>query len=255
MDAKTVLPTRSSSTATRRGKHFLPLSSHGMPKTPHHFSSLRSPPLSPDSDRYSLNSPLMSPPMSARSFNTFIESEPSTPAFSPRAPSSDWDGSTLVLLSPVKSEFQSPSLLSPIQSESPVEPEWEMMAPVRKLSASGSSGKRDSTNIVPSTSLSSHPPIPLPLSQPDKSIPRSEKEKKKEIVDPSETDLETTAARSDAPTQEDDAPTNPTAPLGKLALRMKSMLRRKTVSEKKNESRRRVKEDLDRMEEVHWTEM
>ena len=45
------------------------------------------------------------------------------------------------------------------------------------------------------------------------------------------------------------------APLGKLATKMKTILRRKTVSKEKPEKKRRGYADLERMETVHWTEM
>jgi hypothetical protein len=45
------------------------------------------------------------------------------------------------------------------------------------------------------------------------------------------------------------------AALDKLASKMKSLMRRKTSSEKKGEKKKKEYEDLDRMEDVHWTEM
>jgi hypothetical protein len=45
------------------------------------------------------------------------------------------------------------------------------------------------------------------------------------------------------------------APLNKLATKMKSLMRRKNVGEKKTEKKKKEYEDLDRMENVHWTEM
>jgi hypothetical protein len=45
------------------------------------------------------------------------------------------------------------------------------------------------------------------------------------------------------------------AALDKLASKMKSLMRRKTTSEKKSEKKKKEYEDLDRMEDVHWTEM
>ncbi|KAF2180410.1 hypothetical protein K469DRAFT_692918 [Zopfia rhizophila CBS 207.26] len=232
-------PNSASTIGTRRGKTFMPLSSHGMPKSPlpmspgsvrsHRFDgSLRSPPMSPGN----LESPPLSPPMSAKSFGTFIDSEPSTPAYSPRAPS-HWDSSTLLLLSPVST---TPS--------SPPEPQWEMMTPARKPNrqsrSRGPSPNFTSNNITRESSLSSHP------------VSSSEEKDNRENVPPEPTETKEDPV-SDATRQEEEP--SHAAPLEKLATRMKSILRRKTVSEKKAPSRRRVRHDLDRMEDVHWTEM
>ncbi|PSN71772.1 hypothetical protein BS50DRAFT_235645 [Corynespora cassiicola Philippines] len=144
-------------------KH-LPLSEHGMPKTPgvqhgmrlHRFSSIKaphpptivSPPMSP---------PPMSPPMSARSVGTFIDSEPSTPACSPRI---GFDNSTLVLLSP----------MSASQPEN--EPRWDMVTPVPK-SPMPKSPKLPSLPKSPRPD-SSRPNSPMPRSpRPSVSLPRS----------------------------------------------------------------------------------
>lgn len=43
--------------------------------------------------------------------------------------------------------------------------------------------------------------------------------------------------------------------LGKLTTKVKSLLRRKIVNEKRAEKRRRAREELEYMEDVHWTEM
>ena len=45
-----------------------------------------------------------------------------------------------------------------------------------------------------------------------------------------------------------------TAPLGKLATRMKSLLRRNT-SEKKKEKKSKPQQEFDRLEDAHWSEM
>lgn len=44
-------------------------------------------------------------------------------------------------------------------------------------------------------------------------------------------------------------------PLGKFASKVKLMLRRKNTSEKKKEKKKREWEEVDRLEDVHWTEM
>jgi hypothetical protein len=80
----------------------------------------------------------------------------------------------------------------------------------------------------------------------------------KENRPPSEKDEK---AEAEAEQKEKEEQSSAVAPLGKLATRMKSMLRRKTSSEKKSggesraERRRRKYQDLDYMEDVHWTEM
>lgn len=47
------------------------------------------------------------------------------------------------------------------------------------------------------------------------------------------------------------------APFGKLASKMKLMLRNKNTDEKKEKKNKKKKawEDVDRLEDVHWTEM
>lgn len=58
---------------------------------------------------------------------------------------------------------------------------------------------------------------------------------------------ETSSAQAEQPSH--------VAALDKLASKMKSLMRRKTASEKKSEKKKKEYEDLDRMEDVHWTEM
>ncbi|PZD33031.1 PTC1, serine threonine protein phosphatase [Pyrenophora tritici-repentis] len=64
--------------------------------------------------------PMSPPPMSAKSFGTFIDSEPSTPAYSPRM-DHGWDDSSVVLVRPMSSSSE-PS--------SPTEPVWRMLQPL-----------------------------------------------------------------------------------------------------------------------------
>jgi hypothetical protein len=54
--------------------------------------------------------------------------------------------------------------------------------------------------------------------------------------------------------QSEHSPKADTAPLGKLATRMKSLLRRNT-SEKKKEKKGRTHPEVDRLEDIHWSEM
>ncbi|KAF2868553.1 phosphatase 2C-like domain-containing protein [Massariosphaeria phaeospora] len=230
-------PPLSASSTSSRGRFFLPLSSHGMPKTPtasspgssirpHRFSTMEfpSPPTSP-----------MSPPMSAKSFGTFIDSEPSTPAYSPRI---GWggDSSTLVLLSPVAS----PVSTAP---SSPPEPSWQMMTPLKK-SKRAFTKKRVPPPIIHEITvgapLSSHPVKPAEAQPQKENLPLASSNKD---AGPE--------ADSDGEPKTADVPA---APQGKLA-RIKSALRRKTASEKKPEKRRRGYHELQRMETVHWSEM
>lgn len=253
MDSLLSVPSPSSPSASPGGakgsKGGRPLSSHGMPKEPlpspgrpHRFSDAsKSPPLlsptlpmSPMSATSAMSPPPMSPPMSAKSFSTIIDSEPSTPAYSPRM-GSNWDGSTLVLLSPV-----------PIGSKSPKEPVWEMMAPPvpkpkKKTNITKTTPFPLLKEITSSTSLSSHP------------FKKREEETQKENVSPAEGEV-----GDDAKAKEESS--SSTAPLSKLATRMKHMLRRKSAGDpsekqKKNEKRKREYEDVDRIEDLHWTEM
>lgn len=50
------------------------------------------------------------------------------------------------------------------------------------------------------------------------------------------------------------SPKTDTAPLGKLAIRMKSLLRRNTT-EKKKEKKSKPQPEFDRLEDAHWSEM
>lgn len=50
------------------------------------------------------------------------------------------------------------------------------------------------------------------------------------------------------------SPKSDTAPLGKLATRMKSLLRRNT-SEKKKEKKSKPQQEYDRLDDSHWSEM
>lgn len=54
--------------------------------------------------------------------------------------------------------------------------------------------------------------------------------------------------------QPESSPKTDTAPLGKLATRMKSLLRRNT-SEKKKEKKSKPQQEYDRLDDAHWSEM
>jgi pyruvate dehydrogenase phosphatase len=56
--------------------------------------------------------------------------------------------------------------------------------------------------------------------------------------------------------QQEQVPNTPsTATFGKFASKMKLMLRRKNTNAKKKQKKKREYEDVDRIEDVHWTEM
>jgi len=126
--------------------------------------------------------------------------------------------------------------------------------------------------ISRNTSLSSHPPTPLlpKTREQDKSQIQRDTGKGKENIPPEE-ESNTTANETGNSNEDGNALLMSTGEeqgqganhssldksLDKLASKMKSMLRRKTIGEKKVElSRRsREREELLRMETVHWTEM
>jgi hypothetical protein len=187
----------------------------------------------------------MSPPMSARSFGTFIDSEPSTPAYSPRM-DYEWD-SAMVLLRPM-STCSEPS--------SPTEPAWEMIKPIDDpqqapgllpLRHKGPSAVTKETVVRtrladdPNTRVKpSHRPKPLAQIRPP-DVPYVEEDiyhKTNELKSPTKSFMG-----------------NSTAPLGKFASKMKSMLRRKNTPGDKKEKKEKEKDYYDPAEVVHWTEM
>ncbi len=211
----------------------------------------------------------MSPPMSAKSFGTFIDSAPSTPAYSPRQEGGEWGNSQITILRPMSSS----SLPS-----SPTEPAWEMMAPI-KQPAHVSPPLKDCSIVKPKLTTASS--SPLILSKPvkkTKSVPPkdmaptddrkmtklSTKEDKlrqnaemqaRKLVEEQEVAAATNRPQETA----DNSPPEPspktdTAPLGKLATRMKSLLRRNT-SEKRKEKKGKTQQEFDRLEDAHWSEM
>jgi hypothetical protein len=231
-----------------------PLSTHGLPKPPrvtspgrlHRFSGLQSPPQQTTSSTPSSPGP-MSPPMSARSFGTFIDSEPSTPAYSPRM-DHQWD-STMVLLRPM-STCSEPS--------SPTEPAWEVskamddprqasgLLPLRRKGPSAFTKETfvgTQLEAAPNKRVKpSHRPKPLAqIRLPD--VPHVEEE-----------DFYNKANELKSPTKSFMG--NSTAPLGKFASKMKLMLRRKSTPSKKKEKKKEKEKDYyDPVEVVHWTEM
>lgn len=248
-------PVSASFGANRRQFH-RPLSTHGLPKEPrtlsperpHRFSALGFPSPSFTSDPMSPRSPgPMSPPMSAKSFGTFIDSEPSTPAYSPRM-DDDWDSSTLVLLRPTSSSSE---------PATPTEPVWDMMTPMKLPQKPTTTIRAKGPSIIApkeissGTSLSSHPVKQAKVARPLKEI---------RVVDLSQ--IENQAPRTEDidvdakdKLQEEQHNNASAAPLGKLASKMRLMLRRKSTNDKKKQKKEKDYYEVDHMDDVHWTEM
>ncbi|KAH8728440.1 hypothetical protein GQ44DRAFT_702305 [Phaeosphaeriaceae sp. PMI808] len=236
-----------------------PLSNHGMPKPPrvtspdrpHRFSGPDYPSHPTISALASPRSPgPMSPPMSARSFGTFIDSAPSTPAYSPRM-DYDWDSSTLVLLRPASSSSE-PS--------SPTEPSWDMIAPMKKpqqafgpLRPKVREPSAVTKEVTLGTQLASPPVkkvkplLKIEQLQDTKVIDFSQKEN----AYPNTMEVDGQKPMANQPTG------NNVAPFGKLASKMKLMLRRTSTDGKQKEKKKEKKEKdyYSPVENVHWSEM
>jgi len=254
-----------------------PLSHHGMPKPPrvtspdrpHRFVG-RGITL-PDARSIGYPSPRspgpMSPPMSARSFGTIIDSAPSTPAYSPRM-DYEWNTSTLVLLRPLSSSSE-PS--------SPSEPAWDMIQPVETTHQSpiqsGTSQKKSPVMVEemppPPVVMREMSPDPrlMSSSPPSKrriaSLPKPKPQMQTVIVDPSQEENKQPHKKEIDDTKVPSSPPptgTSTAPFGKLASKMKLMLRRRSTAEEKQEKRRkkekeeREKDYYDPVEDRHWSE-
>lgn len=170
---------------------------------------------------------------------------------------------------------------------SPTEPTWEMMAPVKQPAAVTVTEGRG----LARPKLSAASSTPLALSKPTKrnkpSIPAraitdvskvsktiSEEEllrreadaKARRLVEAEEAAAVSEVTAVTVPVaisklqeagdklQPEPSPKTDSAPLGKLATRMKSLLRRNT-SEKKKEKKVKPLQEFDRLEDAHWTEM
>jgi pyruvate dehydrogenase phosphatase len=233
-----------------------PLSNHGMPKPPrvsspnqpHRFSG-RSISIKEESSGYtSPRTPgLMSPPMSARSFGTFIDSEPSTPAYSPRM-DYEWDHSNTVLLRPMSSSSE-PS--------SPSEPVWDMIKPMEVIQQAPAPLR--TTRKGPTVLMREVPPGPRLASPPPKRVklpPKSRTVIPVEVYRPSPqvNDLQLKEQSNEVKVPREQPTTTSTAPFGKLASRMKMMLRRKSTNDGKKKEKKE-KDYYDPVEDIHWTEM
>ncbi|OAK97636.1 hypothetical protein IQ06DRAFT_35504 [Phaeosphaeriaceae sp. SRC1lsM3a] len=221
----------STTSASRR-----PLSTHGMPKPPrvtspdrpHRFSGRGISVPEASAGYMSPRTPgPMSPPMSARSIGTFIDSEPSTPAYSPRM-DHDWDNSTLVLLRPM-STCSEPG--------SPSEPVWEMMKPMENTQQA---------------------PLPLRIDRKPPTVFTREMAPAPRIASPPTKRSRIPSERKVSIQQETVAPVRKVEHAYKEQKEEgteESMLRRKSTSDKKKEKKEKEKDYYDPVEDVHWTEM
>ncbi|EAT81175.1 hypothetical protein HBH56_133590 [Parastagonospora nodorum] len=234
-----------------------PLSNHGLPRPPrvsspnqpHRFTGRHLSIQEESSDYTSPRTPgLMSPPMSARSFGTFIDSEPSTPAYSPRM-DYDWDKSSTVLLRPMSSSSE-PS--------SPTEPVWDMIKPV-EITQQASIPLRTNHKEHDAIMRDMPPPAPGPprlASPPPRSVRRPSQPRTVIPVEvyrppPRDNDKEE-SKEAEAPVEQPTS--NSTAPFSKITSRMKMMLRRRSTTDKKKE-KKKEKDYYDPVEDVHWSEM
>lgn len=166
-------------------------------------------------------------------------------------------------------------LLRPTSSSSepssPTEPTWDMMVPLkvpmrnmpsatrpkeatvasREIKPVSKETKFDTKTIKPNTSLSSHPTKKIkPVHRP-KEIrivdfqPREDVTPKKVDIDVATT-IKSPGAQSSV--------TSPAA-FGKLASKMKFMLRRRSTGDKKKPKKEKEPMEVDRLEDMHWTEM
>jgi hypothetical protein len=253
-----------------------PLSTHGMPKPPrvtspdrpHRFlgRGISLPDASVGYPNPRSPGP-MSPPMSARSFGTIIDSAPSTPAYSPRM-DYEWNSSTLVLLRPLSSSSE-PS--------SPTEPVWDMIKPTEtphqaptqsRMSPKPPSAifREESPSSVIVRDMPSDPRLissPPPPRRKVVSLPKPKPLVQAAIVDVPHKEYEQPHNKE---VEEIKAPTFPppgsvVAPFGKLASKMKLMLRRRSTAEEKQEKQEKKKKKekekdyYDPMEDdIHWSE-
>ncbi|KAF2017517.1 hypothetical protein BU24DRAFT_407537 [Aaosphaeria arxii CBS 175.79] len=245
LSPRSLSPRSDSSMDTTKSRLFTPLSPHGLPKArdgPHRFSSIPPPINLLASSRPStpMSLSMMSPPpMSARSIETFIDSTPSTPAYSPRA-GWGWDGSTIVLLSPgpsatSESEWaaRAASLRRPSRTPSPVPVQHARKESTKSLHLVA-------REITPSASLSSHPVLPMPVYYHKEDSTMEE---------------ESSDEKNEEKTRSSDTSSG-IAPFGKIAKGFKSMLKRKgSGTEKRAQRRRREHPEMERIETMHWTEM
>ncbi|RMZ67417.1 phosphatase 2c [Pyrenophora seminiperda CCB06] len=247
------VPSPGLGSASLGGSIHRPLSTHGLPKQPRTMSSERSHRCSAKSypPPASIHTPItprslgpMSPPlMSAKSFGTFIDSEPSTPAYSPRM-DHEWDDSSVDLVRPMSSSSE---------PTSPTEPVWRMLQPLpAKAPAKPRSGSTLAHSKQPAITAKE-------FSSQQRQIGRISHPNQFKLADLSQQDYVSdhheSAKEEEQKHEEQSAGTPTTATFGKLASKMKLMLRRKNTDAKKKEKKKRVYEEVDKIEAVHWTEI
>jgi pyruvate dehydrogenase phosphatase len=236
----------------------MPLSSHGLPKAPrtlsphrpHRFSTIAPPALKLHSKSATPTFPgLLTPPMSATSATTHIDSAPSTPAWSPRSMDDTWDSKS-ALLRPMSS-CSAPS--------SPREPKWEMMEPLKDSKNATPDVESPVADVSASEALRSHP-VDEPASVNQSTPATTRKDSTLEAPSwlgtmlPSDKHQDEEAKQK---THQDPITVTSPAPLGKLATRMRSMLRRRNTSNKNTKKKSRAHEEIERLEDAdkHWSEM
>jgi pyruvate dehydrogenase phosphatase len=243
--------------ANERSLH-MPLSSHGLPKAPrtlsphrpHRFSTIAPPALKlhPKSATSSFAG-LLTPPMSATSATTHIDSAPSTPAWSPRSMDDTWDSKS-ALLRPMSS-CSAPS--------SPREPKWDMIEPSNDPKNTVPDIESPGIDVSASEALRSHPvDESAPVNQSTPATPR--KDSTLEVpswlgtIPPSNKNKDEEIKQK---IHEDPVTIANSAPLGKLATRMRSILGRRNTSNKKSKKKPRAHEEVERLEDAdkHWSEM
>jgi hypothetical protein len=181
----------------------------------------------------------------------------------------EWNTSTLVLLRPLSSSSE-PS--------SPTEPSWDMIKPIETTrqapAQSGTSHNQPSViereKPPPSVIVREMPPDPRLISSPPPpkrkvaSLPKPVPVMQAAVVDTAHKEHEELYNKE----VEIKAPLSPramnsVAPFGKLASKMKLMLRRRSTAEEKQEKQEKKKKEkekekekdyYDPVEDVHWSE-
>ncbi|KAF2493906.1 hypothetical protein BU16DRAFT_59660 [Lophium mytilinum] len=256
-------PNSASTTGTKRTRMFMPLSNHGMPRTPlptspggsvrsHRFDKGDKSPNNPNSPG--------SPPMSARTFATFFSSNGSDAAYSPKASSYYTASSPKGTYSPrAPYSPMSPSHFSgttlggspaPTPSLPPI-PQFErvqfekvpLFDNIETVHAKRRS--RGPNSSAPTSPIAEPGTVKIDARIPEliEKDPGAELEAPPKAIEP---------AADPAPTQE-----NAVKARGRFSRSIRAVFGSK--SEKKTEVKRRSKEaaqrDLERAEDVHWTEL
>jgi pyruvate dehydrogenase phosphatase len=107
------------------------------------------------------------------------------------------------------------------------------------------------TEIQANSSLASHPNQEAKVTSRPKEIKLADLSLAKGFPPRSEDVTEEETKKS----QEQNGSTPTSATFGRFASRMKLMLRRKNTNAKKKQKKKKEYEDVERIEDVHWTEM